>query len=407
MIDTEAPPSTIAQHDRSIHAWAYLASDAAAEPAAPASKGPLTGLRFGVKDVMDVRGMPTCHGAALESVQAARFDAACVAMLRQAGAIPIGKTVTAEFAVTAPGPTRNPWNHEHTPGGSSSGSAAAVAAGMVPMSIGTQTGGSIIRPAAFNGVVGFKPSFGRVPRTGMQVLCDSLDTIGWFTPDVALCRRVAEVFMAESGAASTDTKKIAGMRVAVLPAPEVGELSVDAMATLKEAALGLQEQGATVEWLQAAELFQTALELHAGTMHHELARGLLPILQAEPSALRPQTLAAIEKGLSISHGEYAQLQDRRRQLQSAWLEQLSNFDLILTPSAPGIAPRGHASTGSSVFNRTWSLLGWPSVHLPSSQSETGLPLGVQCVAKPGEDLLLLSRAETLHTIVDRRLRKHP
>src|SRR5690606_6578975 len=152
----------------------------------PVAAGSLAGLQFGVKDVMDVRGMPTRHGAALENVPPARFDAACVAMLRAAGAIPIGQTVTAEFAVTAPGPTRNPWSLEHTPGGSSSGSAAAVAAGMVPFALGTQTGGSIIRPAAFNGVVGFKPSFGRVPRTGMQVLCDSLDTIGWFTRDVGL-----------------------------------------------------------------------------------------------------------------------------------------------------------------------------------------------------------------------------
>lgn len=407
MIDTEASHSTIAQHDRCIRAWAYLAPDAASGPASTCQHDPLTGLKFGVKDVMDVRGMPTSHGAALANVPPARFDAACVAMLRRAGAIPIGKTVTAEFAVTAPGPTRNPWNLEHTPGGSSSGSAAAVAAGMVPLGIGTQTGGSIIRPAAFNGVVGFKPSFGRVPRTGMQVLCESLDTIGWFTPDVALSRHVAEVFMAEPSPRAYEAVNIAALRIAVLPAPEVGELSAEAMTTLKQAAERLTALGATVQWLQAGDLFRTALELHAGTMHYELARGLLPVLHAEPSALRAQTLAVIEKGLAVSHAEYARLQQRRRALQTDSLKRLSDFDLIVTPSAPGTAPPGHTSTGSSVFNRTWSLLGWPSVHLPTDQGSTGLPLGVQCVAKPGEDLSLLSQAEILHQHLDGRRRTHP
>ena len=407
MIDSEASLSTIAQRDRSIQAWAYLASDAAAVPASQAQSGPLAGLTFGVKDVMDVRGMPTCHGAALDSVLPARFDAACVAMLRSAGAVPIGKTVTAEFAVTAPGPTRNPWNLEHTPGGSSSGSAAAVAAGMVPLGIGTQTGGSIIRPAAFNGVVGFKPSFGRVPRTGMQVLCDSLDTIGWFTPDVALSRRVAAVFLGEPAVPDSESLQLTSLRIAVMPAPEVGELSTEAMDTLTQAAQRLADLGATVEWLQAGDLFRTALDVHAGTMQYELARGLLPVLQAEPSALRPQTLAIIERGMSVAPAQYAELQQRRELLQWDFLARLANFDLILTPSAPGTAPRGHSTTGSSVFNRTWSLLGWPSVHLPTNQGETSLPLGVQCVAKPGEDLLLLSWAETLHSVLDHRSRKRP
>src|SRR3546814_1289833 len=151
------------------------------------------GLLFGVKDVIDVQGMPTACGASLAQTPLSVFDASCVAQLRAAGAVPIGKTVTAEYAFTTPGPTRNPWNPAHTPGGSSSGSAAAVAAGMVPMALGTQTGGSIIRPAAFNGVVGFKPSFGYVHRAGMTVLCDTLDTIGWFTREVELAIQVANV----------------------------------------------------------------------------------------------------------------------------------------------------------------------------------------------------------------------
>lgn len=404
MIDPVATSSTLAQQDRDIRAWAFLAPDVAAEHAPPSPDGSLSGLRFGVKDVMDVRDMPTCHGAALKDVQPARFDAACVAMLRRAGAVPVGKTVTAEFAVSAPGPTRNPWQLEHTPGGSSSGSAAAVAAGMVPLCIGTQTGGSIIRPAAFNGVVGFKPGFGRVPRTGMQVLCDTLDTIGWFTADVSLSKRVAELFMADIKLAYEDGRPL---RIAVLSADQIGELSADAKQSLERAAQALTDHGANVVQPEASELFTHALTLHAGIMQYELARGLLPVLQGEPGALRPQTLAVIDDGLAVTAQEYARLQDQRQQLHEEWLQRLSEYDLILTPSAPGTAPHGHSSTGSSVFNRTWSLLGWPCVHLPTGFGENGLPIGVQLVGRAGADLRLLRLAEALHPVLDRRTRRAP
>lgn len=411
MIDTAATLEHIAQRDRQIRAWVCLVPDVP-PPAAPGHlPGPLTGVPFGVKDVMDLRGLPTRHGAALANVRPARFDAACVAMLRAAGALPMGKTVTAEFAAIAPGPTRNPWRPTHTPGGSSSGSAAAVAAGMVPLAIGTQTGGSIIRPAAFNGVVGFKPSFGRVPRTGMRVLCDSLDTIGWFTRDVSLARQVANVFMAmsadESNLLTTKGDEVSHLRVAVLPANEVGILSAVALDVLQQAADDLATRGCQPQWLETGELFDRSLAVHAGIMDYEISRGLLPVLQGEDSALRDQTRAVIERGLSVTAKEYARLTGQRHLLQSAWLELLSDFDLILTPSAPGPAPAGHASTGSSVFNRTWSLLGWPCIHLPISQTTDGLPLGVQCVAPAGRDISLLNMAETLHKWLDRRTLKQP
>lgn len=407
MMEAQAYLDDIAGRDQEIQAWAWL-SPAMQEPE-PAGNGPLAGLRFGVKDVIDVRGMPTRHGAALHGVQPARFDAACVAMLRACGARPIGKTVTAEFAVTAPGPTRNPWNLAHTPGGSSSGSAAAVAAGMVPLAIGTQTGGSIIRPAAFNGIVGFKPSFGRVPRTGMQVLSDSLDTIGWFTADVALSLRVAEVFMGRDVPADhspASPPRPEQLNVAVLPSLEAGPLSDAAMSTLKRAAEDLAGLGAHTEWLEDRELLATTLAVHAGVMGYEVARGLLPILQDEPHVLRPQTVEFIRKGLEVSADEYRRLQEQRLGLQEAWRERTSGFDLILTPSAPGAAPVGHSSTGSSIFNRTWSLLGWPSVHLPLAEDE-GLPLGVQCVGRPRGDLALLALARQLHPLLDRRERTRP
>ena len=396
----DASLSEIARRDIEIRAWAYLPAETAATPPATPTHGPLAGLQFGVKDVINVRGMPTQHGAALSAVEPARFDAACVAMLRAAGANPVGKTVTAEFAVTAPGPTRNPWNLAHTPGGSSSGSAAAVAAGMVDFALGTQTGGSMIRPAAFNGVVGFKPSFGRVPRTGMQVLCDSLDTIGWFTRDVGLCRDIARIFFGEPTGVPTK------LRVAVLASLEAGALETSAMDALKQAAEDLATHGAEVEWIEEGELITSALAVHQGVMGYELARGLFPILQAEPSALRPQTMAAIEHGLAVTADEYHALQQQRGELQQAWERRCESFDLILTPSAPGTAPAGHASTGSSIFNRTWSLLGWPSIHLPTSE-HGDLPIGVQCVGHPLQDLLLLDIAAAIHPWIDRRSRRQP
>ncbi len=409
MMEALAQPGDIARRDRDIRAWSWLAPRMSGPYTEPTEASPLTGLRFGVKDVIDVRGMPTGHGAALRDMPPARFDAACVAMLRACGAQPVGKTVTAEFAVTAPGPTRNPWNLAHTPGGSSSGSAAAVAAGMVPLALGTQTGGSIIRPAAFNGVIGFKPSFGRVPRTGMNVLSDSLDTIGWFTPDVTLSRHVAKVFMGsktsfqESVALPAAPEKL---KVAVLPSLEAGGLSDIAMATLKHAAEDLAGHGAMVEWLEDRELITEALSIHAGVMGYEVARGLLAVMQGETEALRPQTLEFIRKGLDISPDEYLHLQERRLGLQEAWQQRCSAYDFILTPSAPGTAPPGHSTTGSSIFNRTWSLLGWPCIHLPLTEDD-GLPVGVQCVGRPHGDLALLSLAETLHPLLDRRQHTRP
>src|SRR5690606_11424387 len=190
-------------------------------------------------------------------------------------------------------------------------------------------------PAAFNGVVGFKPGFGRVPRTGMQVLCDTLDTIGWFTNDLSLSKRVAELFMADIEPAYEEGRRL---RIAVLPADEIGELSADAKQSLERAAQALTAHGASVEQPEAGELFCQALTLHAGIMQYELARGLLPVLHGEPEALRPQTLAVIEAGLAITAQEYVRLQKQRQQLHAEWLLRLSEYDLILTPSAPGTAP---------------------------------------------------------------------
>ncbi len=389
----------IAHLDSDIKAWSHLSTDCAPSRS-PTPAGPLDGLLFGVKDVIDVQGMPTRFGASLGPKPPASRDASCVVQLRSAGALPIGKTVTAEFAYAAAGPTRNPHNREHTPGGSSSGSAAAVAAGMVPMALGTQTGGSIIRPSAFSGVVGFKPSFGLVHRGGMLVLCDTLDTIGWFARDVALAQQVAAVFM--------DTEPLQAvpsldrLRVAVLPCESAGPLQACARDTLRQAAEAVAREGGHVQWFDHDDEVAALGQAHAGIMRYELSRGLLPFLRAEPGALRAPTRKIIDEGLQLTPREYMALSRSRTELQQKWRDRYASYDLILTPGAPGEAPMGLESTGSSAFNRIWSLLGWPCIQLPCAMSAGGLPLGVQCVGGPGQDARLLALARRLHPLLDRR-----
>lgn len=393
-----APQEALARSkagDAQVQAWVCLAGDSAG---APAGQGPLAGAAFGVKDVIDVAGLPTRSGSAAESAEPARRDASCVAQLRAAGAVPIGKTVTAEYAYVTPGPTRNPHNPAHTPGGSSSGSAAAVAAGMVDMALGTQTGGSMIRPAAFCGVVGFKPTFGRVHRQGMHVLCDSLDTIGWFTRSVEQTEQVASVLLPGSAAHRPNRAP----RVALLVCSAMGELSSAARQALNDCVARLREQGAHVAAPELDADLQALLHIHSQTMLAELSRGLLPVVHsAQGGLLSPSLRAAIDRGLAISYSEYAALQQRRARLAAEWQARFADVDFIVTPSAPSEAPEGVRSTGSSLFNRVWSLLGWPALHLPTGRAENGLPVGVQWVARADEDQSLLGWARQLHPLIQR------
>ncbi|WP_144636445.1 amidase [Bordetella genomosp. 13] len=383
------------RRDGDVRAWTHLAAEAGA-----ALAGPLAGVAFGVKDVIDVAGMPTRCGSEAIGGDPRDLDAACVAQLRQAGAVPIGKTVTAEFAYVTPGPTRNPHHLGHTPGGSSSGSAAAVAAGMVELALGTQTGGSIIRPAAFCGVIGFKPTFGRVHRQGMHVLCDTLDTIGWFTRTLEQAAATARVFL---GATGEDTSIDRAPRVALLPARALGTLSPAAQAALDNHAALLREHGAhIIEPDCDADLIEL-LRVHGDIMLAELARGLLSLRMARPEGPTPALRNAMDRGLSITPVDYADLQQARTRLAQRWQDRFADVDVILTPSAPSEAPAGFATTGSSVFNRVWSLLGWPCVHVPTGKTPAGLPVGVQCVALPDRDLELLAWTQWMQRLPMRAL----
>lgn len=376
-------------------AWSHLPDPRALKPA---SSGPLSGWALGVKDNINVAGMPTRCGSAASSPDTQVFDASVVALLRSAGAVPIGKTVTTEFAYVTPGPTRNPWQAGHTPGGSSSGSAAAVAAGLVPIALGTQTGGSMIRPAAFCGVVGFKPSAGLVSREGMHLTCESLDVIGWYGASVEHAQAVGRVLLPSSGARS---KRLADLRIAWLDANPGHVMQPDAVAALSAAAGHLAGQVTQLRRMTEFPEHEELLQAHATLMHYEFARSLQGVAAVDRCRLSEPLLEAIRRGRAVKGEAYIAARQLQLKSQQSWEALFGEADLVLTSSALGTAPEGLQHTGDSAFNKGWSVLGWPCVHLPTVAAH-GLPLGVLLVAKPYCDLDLLEWARQIHETIDQR-----
>ena len=389
------------QYEPEVHAWTWFDPDLVTRVLKEEPKeGALAGLAIGIKDIIDVAGMPTCNGLMRQTqTPLASTDADCVSLLRQAGAIPVGKTVTAEMAYAHPGLTRNPWNLAHTPGGSSSGSAAAVACGMVPAALGTQTGGSIIRPAAYCGVVGFKPTYGLVPLKGVTGASASLDTLGWLTTNVILADAIAQVLLPQQTApACIDQAALRIARVdALYAAPDEDTKSV-----MRKACDTLSAAGVNVFRMDMENEWHALTRAHKTIMFYEMARAVHSEHAAEWTDLSTTLRAAWEQGLHIDAADYRQALDIARSCATRLLEVFKDTDAIITPSAKGPAPHGLGSTGESTFNRVWTLLGWPAIHLPTSHSSDGLPLGVQLVGKPSADRQLLQIAGQIHQQIDRR-----
>ncbi|MHC8944336.1 amidase [Advenella incenata] len=394
----------IGRHEPTVQAWAWFERDALArtlkELKARAQEGSLSGLAVGIKDIIDVAGMPTGNGVTQNApLPCAGADADCVALLREAGAIPVGKTVTAEMAYAHPGPTSNPWNPAHTPGGSSSGSAAAVACRMVEAALGTQTGGSIIRPAAYCGTVGFKPTYGLVPMKGVTGVSQRLDTLGWFTTNVKLADRIAQVLLPHQPAPSPIM--IDGLRVARVDALHAGP-NAETVSEMDMACTRLTENSANLSLLSIEDEWNTLTTAHKIIMFYEMARSIQTTHAANWSRFSTTLRATCEQGAGISTADYHLALSTARSSEARLLHALQDTDVILTPSAKGAAPRGLKSTGESTFNRIWTLLGWPAIHLPTAQSPEGLPLGVQLIGKPGADRQLLLNADQIHQCIDRR-----
>ena len=379
-----------------LRAWSHIEN---ANDLVQPSKGPLQGWPLGVKDILDVAGMPTRCGSSLSSPTVKAFDSSCVAQLRAAGAVPIGKTVTAEYAYVTPGPTRNPWDAEHTPGGSSSGSAAAVAAGIVHIALGTQTGGSMIRPAALCGGVGFKPTRGMVSRAGMQLTCESLDVIGWFASSVARARSVGQVLLPSR---QISERPLSKLRVALINENPGHVMEPEAAEALSAAALSLRNCGVQLHQVGALAVAKELLDIHSILMLYEISRSLQAQVDADHRQLSPQLLDAIRRGRSIGGNDYLIARASQNRFQNCWEAMFGEADLVLTSSALGTAPKSLQHTGDSAFNKGWSVLGWPCLHLPTTLSSSGLPLGVLLVAKPCSDLDMLDWANDIHPAIDVR-----
>ena len=359
----------------------------------PANRPPLYGVPVGVKDVFIVDGFPTHAGSQLPTELFIAPEADCVTLLRNAGALIAGKTVTTEFAFFEPGPTRNPHNLNHTPGGSSSGSAAAVAAGCCPLALGTQTIGSTIRPAAFCGIVGFKPTYGRIPRGGLILSAMSLDTVGFFTQDIAGVALVAPLLCQDWQ--NDDAKRLPVLGVP--DGPYLEQASTEALAAFEAQLLQLQKAGCTVRRVPAMNDIEAINRRHNRLVAAEMARGHRDWFAQYEPLYRPLTAVAIREGQQVNEEELASCRAGRHVLRSqlASLMNQAGIDLWVCPSAPGPAPEGITTTGSSLMNLPWTHAGMPAITLPAGHAANGLPLGLQIIGSAMEDEKLVSWAERL------------
>ena len=367
--------------------------------------GRLHGVPVAIKDIFDTQDMPTENGSVLHAGRKPRADAAPVAKLRAAGAIILGKTVTTEFAMYTPGKTRNPHNPEHTPGGSSSGSAAAVADFMATLALGSQTNGSVIRPAAYCGVVGFKPSHGLISRAGVLVLSRTLDHVGVFARTVEDCALSLEVL---SGYDQRDPDTRLAVRPRLLDIARQEPPLIPRLAFVKsplwehaeaetQAAFAelVGHLGQDIEEVSLPASFDNALAQHTAIMEVEEAVNLGEVYQQGREQLSERLRQIIERGLDISAVQYLDALTQRQVLLDDLHAVLSKYDAILTPATTGAAPKGLSATGSPVFCSIWTLLGVPAITLPLLQAANGLPLGVQLIGAKYDDARLLRTARWL------------
>ncbi|MGD2011775.1 MAG: amidase [Desulfobacterales bacterium] len=396
-----------------IGAWTYLDPDHALKQAREADQvlrkgkdiGPLNGLPVGVKDIFDTRDMPTEDGTVLHAGRQPDADATAVALLREAGAIILGKTVTTELAVYAPGKTRNPHDPECTPGGSSSGSAAAVAARMVPLAIGTQTNGSVIRPASYCGVYGFKPTYGRISRHFVLQQSRPLDQIGVFARAIEDIALIAEQLMAfddrdpdtQLRARPKLVKTLAEEpplppRLAFVKTPVWDQAEADTKEAFAELIAHLGENVVEVE---LPVIFNDAVEQHRTIMEADLARSFEREYARGKDKLSAILLEMIERGQKVLAVDYNHAVSQIPILNRTLDTTFEWYDAILTPATTGEASVGLESTGSPIFCTIWSLCGMPAITLPILQGAHGMPLGVQLVGPRGDDARLLRTARWL------------
>lgn len=400
----EACLARIAEREDTVQAWAHIDPDYALEQAqmaderraADPSTGPLHGVPVGIKDIIDTFDYPTENGTPAHAGRKPGDDAMLVSALRDAGAIILGKTVTTEMAVQHPGKTRNPHNPDHTPGGSSSGSAAGVADNMMPLAVGTQTGGSVIRPASFCGVYGFKPTHGMISRTGVLMQCPPLDTVGVFgrsLEDVALIGDCLTAYDARDTwmrqRSRTRFLEVARQEPPVEPvfafvkSPPWDKCADD---VTKEAFSELAgELGDRCDEFELPSIFAEGYAMQKVLQTADIAKFYGPIHEKAPGVLSDSLVGKIEEGRKITAVDYNRALDIREALSAGLDEVFERYDAIITPASAGPAPKGLETTGDPVFNCLWTYLGVPCVTAPLLADENGLPFGVQLVSARYDD----------------------
>jgi Asp-tRNA(Asn)/Glu-tRNA(Gln) amidotransferase A subunit family amidase len=358
--------------------------------------GPLQGLSVAVKDIFDTADLPTRYGSALYSggstaEQTPKLDAAIVGAVRRAGGLVIGKTSTTEFAYLNPTKTLNPKAPGRTPGGSSAGSAAAVAAGLVPFAVGTQTGGSVIRPASYCGVTGFKPSFGLLPTPGIKCFSWSLDTVGLFAnsvPDVAWFAGAVSGF----DLALKDTPQKT-LRIGVPAAYPWGPVSASAQLAIDRAVAALRRQGAQVITFTLPAWMKDVFDAQDVVQGFEVWRSMARDIDANPHAFSAVLRNYLMSARNVSGAAYEAAQQTAHTARAACTDWFNQIDVLMTPSAPDEAPLGYASTGTSTANRAWTLLGLPCVNVAGAVGVTGHPMGLQIIGGPRADRQCLAAAD--------------
>jgi Asp-tRNA(Asn)/Glu-tRNA(Gln) amidotransferase A subunit family amidase len=383
----------VAEREGEVHAWVHIDADHVLAQARACDREPrrsaLHGIPVGIKDIIDVEGLPAEYGSPIYAGNKARTDAACVAALKKAGAVIMGKTVTTEFAMRHPNKTRNPLNLAYTPGGSSSGSAAGVADFMMPLALGTQTGGSVLRPSSYCGVVGFKPTFNIINRVGVKPNSESLDTVG------LIARSVSDIALAlpvVTECAAPPVGAVRQPRIALCRAAEWKDAEPASVAAVEGAASSLARAGANVREINLPAAFDEMSEAHATINDYEAYRALSHELRTAPGKLSTSLQPKLPRWATRTVAQYTRAQQTVADCQRLLREVFHDIDVLLMPSAPGEAPRGLDSTGEATFNRVWTALHVPAITLPGYSGPNSLPVGVQVVAPFGADYALLAIA---------------
>lgn len=389
----------IRKREPDVQAWSFIDPEKALEQArqrdAEERRSPLHGIPVGIKDIIDTADMPTAYGNGRYAGHQPSQDAEIVTLLKKAGAVILGKTVTTEFAYFTPGPTRNPNNLSHTPGGSSSGSAAAVADHHVPFALGTQTAGSMIRPASFNGIVGLKPSFGTLPYQGTHTLAGSLDTLGLFSRTIADQRLLLTALAPHLKITNGPVQPV----VAVCKTAYWDQIDRDMQQAFERHVRALKDQGIACVEYELPVMFTELADAQRAIMAVEASRALHEEYQHHRVSLGTFTIELIEEGLAVTVEQEAAARNLAARCRYRLEHIFDAHDLILTPAALGGAPAGIERTGDPILQRIWTFLGNPSLTYPIARTAQNLPLGIQLVGAFGQDHALIDTADRLNTLV--------